>query len=84
MTALKKPLSVILAFVLVFALMSVAPIVAFAEDGDENEFTKEERDSLLEITGKDVWLPSTKEEQEAAYWMDFDDLDEIENRCRNK
>ena len=29
MTALKKPLSVILAFVLVFALMSVAPIVAF-------------------------------------------------------
>ena len=42
MTALKKPLSVILAFVLVFALMSVAPIVAFAEDGEEIEFTKEE------------------------------------------
>ena len=45
MTALKKPLSVILAFVLVFALMSVAPIVAFAEDGEEIEFTKEENES---------------------------------------
>ena len=42
MTALKKPLSVILAFVLVFALMSVAPIVAFAEDGEEIEYTVSE------------------------------------------
>ena len=29
------------------------------------------------MTGEDLCLPSTKEEQETAYWMDFDDLDEI-------
>ena len=46
-------------------------------------FSKEQRDSLLEITGEDVWLPLTEEGSE-AYWMDFDDLDEIESKCRNK
>ncbi len=41
MTALKKPLSAILAFLLVFAFMFVTPIVAFAED-EVIEFSKEE------------------------------------------
>ncbi len=41
---------------------------------------------MLEITGEDVWLPSkmSEEEKAEAYWMDFDDLDEIESKCRNK
>ena len=41
MTALKKPLSGILAFILVFAFVAVTPIVAFAED-EVIEFSKEE------------------------------------------
>ena len=41
MTALKKPLSVILAFILVFAFVAVTPVVAFAED-EVIEFSKEE------------------------------------------
>ena len=42
MTALKKPLSGILAFILVFAFVAVTPIVAFAEGEDVTEFSKEE------------------------------------------
>ncbi|MBR2876852.1 MAG: leucine-rich repeat domain-containing protein [Clostridia bacterium] len=42
MTALKKPLSGILAFILVFAFVAVTPVVAFAEDGEEIEFSAEE------------------------------------------
>lgn len=42
MTALKKPLSGILAFILVFAFVAVTPIVAFAEDEEVFEFSKEE------------------------------------------
>lgn len=41
MTALKKPLSVVLALVMVFALMAITPLTAFAEDG-ETEFSAEE------------------------------------------
>ena len=41
MTALKKPLSGILAFILVFAFVAVTPVVAFAED-EVIEFSKEE------------------------------------------
>ena len=41
MTALKKPLSGILAFVLIFAFVAVTPVVAFAED-EVIEFSKEE------------------------------------------
>ena len=41
MTALKKPLSGILAFILIFAFVAVTPIVAFAED-EVIEFSKEE------------------------------------------
>ena len=43
MTALKKPLSGILAFVLVFAFVAVTPIIAFAED-EVTEFSAEEID----------------------------------------
>lgn len=42
MTALKKPLSGILAFILIFAFMFVTPVVAFAEDGETVEFSAEE------------------------------------------
>ncbi len=42
MTALKKPLSGILAFILVFAFVAVTPIVAFAEDEEVTEFSAEE------------------------------------------
>jgi len=41
MTALKKPLSGILAFILVFAFVAVTPIIAFAEE-ETTEFSAEE------------------------------------------
>ena len=45
MTACKKPLCAILAFVLVFVFIAAAPISVFAEEGEELTFSQSEIDT---------------------------------------
>ena len=51
MTACKKPLCAILAFILVFAFIAAAPVSVFAEDGEETTFSAQEIEVNKEVDG---------------------------------